>query len=126
MMAVWASGYLEAACRDTLKRYAANGADQRVSRAVARRLDRLQNPRMDRLLSLVGEFDPDWKATLEDFSSGQVGESVNSIVGLRNSVAHGGPSAPSVATISQHFEHARRFPQKLAELCGLPAPESGE
>ncbi len=81
---------------------------------------------MDRLLSLVGEFDPAWKATLETFASGEVGESVNSIVGLRNSVAHGGPSAPSVATISQHFEHARRLPQKLAELCGVAAQEGDE
>lgn len=119
MAAIWASGYLEAAFRDTLRRYVETRADTRVQRAMTRRLERFRNPRLGVILDLVGEFDTAWEEELRDLADGAVGESVNSIVALRHRVAHGRSDRVSIGTVGRYFDEAQRLPRRLVRLCGV-------
>lgn len=121
MAAIWASGYLEAAFRDTLRQYVATRADARVRRAMSRRLDRFRNPRLGVILDLVGEFDTAWEQELRSLADGAVGESVNSIVALRHRVAHGRSDRVSIGAVGSYFEEARKLPQRLVRLCSSGA-----
>ena len=118
MAAIWASGYLEAAFRDTLRQYVETRADSRVQRAMNRRLERFRNPRLGVILDLVGEFDTTWQEELRSFADGAVGESVNSIVALRHRIAHGRSDRVSIGTVGRYFDEARRLPRRLVKLCG--------
>lgn len=118
MAVIWASGYLEAAFRDTLRQYVETRSDSRVQRALNLRLERFRNPRLGVILSLVGEFDTTWEDELRSFADGAVGESVNSIVALRNRVAHGRSDRVSIGMVGRYFDDARRLPRRLVELCG--------
>ena len=46
LMTVWASGYLEATCRDVLRTYAEQRAEPSVARFVSLNLDRFSSPKM--------------------------------------------------------------------------------
>ena len=116
LMTVWASGYLEATCRDVLRTYAERHAHSSVAGFVSRNLDRFSSPKMENILTLVRSFDKNRAGELEEFAEGSVKESVNSIVGLRNQIAHGRPTNVSVALISRYFEDAKKFDRKLRTL----------
>ena len=126
MAAIWASGYLEAAFRDTLRQYVETRADTRVQRAMSRRLERFRNPRLGVILDLVGEFDTAWEDELRSLADGAVGESVNSIVALRHRVAHGRSDRVSIGTVGRYFDEARRLPRRLVasstRTCSHPLP----
>ena len=116
LMTVWASGYLEATCRDVLRTYAEQRAEPSVVRFVSRSLSRSRSPNMENILTLVRSFDKSRADELEEFVDGSVKESVNSIVGLRNQIAHGRPTSISVGRIWQYFEDAKKFDRKLVTL----------
>lgn len=115
-MTIWASGYLEASCRQIVVRYAERRSAPGVVRLVNRQMQRFTNPKMDRILGLVRSFEREKADALEAFAGGEITESVNSIVGIRNDLAHGRRASVSVSQIVRHFERARRMtarPDKL-------------
>ena len=120
LMTVWASGYLEATCRDVLRAYAERRADPSVARFVSHQLDRFSNPKMEKIVDLVRSFDKNRANELDEFAEGAIKESVNSIVGLRNQIAHGRQTDISVGRIGSHFDHAREFARKLEALFNTP------
>lgn len=116
LMTIWASGYLEAMCRGAVLEYTRKRADPKVVNFVRWGLDRLPNPRMDNILSLVQRLDRDVADALRDFVDESINESVNSIVGLRNRIAHGRSANISVEQITEYFDNARKFARKMEEL----------
>jgi len=122
MVVVWSSSYLEATCREILGTYVEKCANPQVARAVKKRLDRFRNPHLDAVLNLVGEFDAGWREELRQFADGAVGESVNSIVGLRHRIAHGKSVQMSLARAEAHYEQARKLPRQIALLCDVDFP----
>lgn len=116
LMTIWASGYLEAMCRGAVLEYTRKRADPKVVNFVRWSLDRLPNPRMDNILSLVQRLDRDVADALRDFVDESINESVNSIVGLRNRIAHGRSANISVEQITEYFDNARKFARKMEEL----------
>ena len=116
LMTVWASGYLEATCRDVLRTYAEQRAEPSVARFVSLNLDRFSSPKMGNIIDLVRSFDKNRADELEKFADDGVKESVNSIVGLRNNIAHGRPTDVSVGRIVQYFEDAKKLAGKLKDL----------
>ena len=116
IMVIWASGYLESACRDLVSRYVKRGASPGVANYVVDQLDRFRNPRMERILRLVRLFEPEKAADLAEFSRGAVSTSVNTIVGVRNRLAHGRPEPVTVPEISGHFRAVRGFAHRLDRL----------
>ena len=116
LMTIWASGYLEVTCRETLLHYARERSAPAVARYVRSQLHWFQNPNMERIAELIGRFDKDKAAELRDWAEGPVAESVNSIRGLRNQIAHGQLPDVSVAWIVGHFRNARLLSNRLARL----------
>src|SRR5271165_3004366 len=82
-LCVLVSGFLENSVRLTYTEYARKRADSSVANFVESRLRQFQNPKMGTILELAGGFSPEWKQQLEIDTSGQLGESVNSIVSNR-------------------------------------------
>lgn len=116
LMTIWASGYLEAMCRGAVLEYTRKRANPKVVNFVSRSLDRLPNPRMDNILKLVRRLDSDVADDLRDFVDESITTSVNSIVGVRNRIAHGRSANISVGRITEYFDNARKFARKMEEL----------
>jgi len=119
IMTVWASGYLESVCRNELSAYASRkGGHPHVVNFVVKYINNFRNPNMGKILDLIRRFDSDLATQLEAHVDDRIQESVNSIVGLRNLVAHGRQSTVTIARISEHFDNARKFARKLKEVLG--------
>lgn len=116
LMTVWASGYLEATCREVLLAYTEKRAQPNVVNFVSQQLSRTPNPKMEKILQLIQEFDRDAANKLRDFTDGSIKDSVNSIVGLRNHIVHGRAQDISVGRITEYFDNAKKLARKMEEL----------
>ena len=116
IMTIWASGYLEAMCRAAVLEYTRKRAQPKVVHFVSQSLDRLPNPSMDNILNLVRRLDSEVASDLDSFVDDSIKESVNSIVGLRNRIAHGRFANISIGQITEYFDNARKFARKMEEL----------
>ena len=116
LVAVWASGYLESACREVVLGYASRRADENVVNYVSRTLDRFSNPRMDKILELLRAVDQDATDELRVFADGRIEASVNSIVSNRHRIAHGRSSQITMVQVKGYYEDARQLAKKMKEL----------
>ena len=117
LITVWICGYLEVSCRDVLLTYAERKSNASVARFVRQRLRRIRSPDTAEILNLVRSFDKDRAAELDDFVRGRIEESINSVVQLRNRIAHGQPEdAPTIARVKAQFDDSRKLATKMKEL----------
>ncbi len=116
LVAVWASGYLESACREVVLGYASGRADESVVNYVSRTLDRFSNPKMDKILELLHAVDQDATYELRTFVGGRIEASVNSIVSNRHRIAHGRSSQITMVQVKGYYEDARQLTKKMREL----------
>ena len=116
LVAVWASGYLEATCREVVLAYVSRRADENVVNYVSRTLDRFSNPKMDKILELLHGVDQDATDELRIFADGRIEASVNSIVSNRHRIAHGRSSQITMVQVKGYYEDARQLAKKMKEL----------
>lgn len=81
-------------------------------------LSQTRNARLDVLLDIVGRFDQGWRDQLDRSITIDKKDAINSIIGLRNEVAHGNPWATnaSVARVSQYFESCSTVIYDIADI----------
>ena len=116
-MTIWVSGYLEVTCRDVLSTYAESTSDASVARFVGQKMQRFYNPRTREILRLVKSFDEDRARKLKQFiDREELRESVDSVVTLRNRIAHGVSVDTTIANVKIQFEASKRLAGKLKEL----------
>jgi hypothetical protein len=118
-LCVLVSGFLENSVRITYSEYARARADASVADFVESRLRQFQNPKMGSILELTGGFSQEWRQQLEKDTSGQLAESVNSIVGNRHKIAHGESVGLTLQTLAQYYADALRVVDLLRQQCGL-------
>jgi hypothetical protein len=118
-LCVLVSGFLENSVRITYTEYAQRRSNVLVSDFVESRLRQFQNPKMGSILELTAGFSQEWKQRLESDTSGQLAESVNSIVGNRHKIAHGESVGLSLRTLSQYYGDALKVVELLRQQCGL-------
>ena len=72
---------------------------------------------VDEILKLVASFDKDRANELEKFITRKsIKESVDSVVALRNKIAHGTSVDTTIANVKNQFEDSKRLAGKLKEL----------
>ena len=118
LMTIWVSCYLEVICRDVLVTYAEKKSDESIAKFVDKNLQRMRSPKTGAILDLVGSFDKDRANRLKKFSEGRIKESVDSVVNLRNQIAHGRSMNATIATVKAQFDDSRKLAEKLKELFG--------
>ena len=118
LITVWASGYLESACREVVLAYTTKRADESVVNYVSHTLDRFANPSMDKIVRLLGAVDQDATDELKDFADGSVEASVDSIVSNRHRIAHGRSTQITMVQIRMYYSDARGLARKMRELFG--------
>ena len=116
LMTIWGSGYLEAKCREILRRYVERHANPTVRRFVSQNLERFNNPKADKIFDLVRSFDKNKANQLEDFARGSISESVNGMIAQRHRIAHGRSTDTTVMRICQQFDDVKKFANKLENL----------
>src|SRR4051794_30530861 len=75
-----------------------------VTRFVAEHVKWFQNAKMEKLLALLGEFDPKFRETIDNDTKGKLADAVNSVVANRHLIAHGQHVGMSPATIIDWYK----------------------
>lgn len=102
-LCVLVCGFLEVAVADLFTEYAENRADVRVARFVAKHLRRFQNPKMAKILAVVGEFSTEWRDEIDAATNGRLADAVNSVVANRHLIAHGRNVGITYVRIKDYF-----------------------
>ena len=77
------------------------------------------NPTSERILQMVGSFDPSWGENLRSFLTQERKAALDSVVGLRNSIAHGGSATTSYARVCEYRD---RIADVIDHLCNVFDP----
>jgi hypothetical protein len=102
-LCVLVSGYLEVAVRDSYTEYASKG-NPALGAFVSKRLERTTNLKAQKCVDLAKSFKKEWGEGLETFlSSNGRKEALDSLVSIRNGIAHGRSVGITFTTSKQYF-----------------------
>ena len=120
-LCVLVSGYIERAVIELVLEHARQKGAPTLQRFVEQQTTkRFNNPKASRVQELLGSFDPGWQREIEEFLVDERKAAVDSIVDLRNTIAHGGSVTVTYSRIIAYYQQAQRVIDRVKELC-VPA-----
>ncbi len=75
-----------------------------VSRFAQKKLDRLKNVNSEKLLQFMGSFDPELEKETKVFIDGSRKEALDSVVALRNQIAHGESVGVTYVQMNKYYK----------------------
>lgn len=78
---------------------------------------RLTNLNCERLEQLLGQFNPDWRAAISSILVDEKRDALDSVVNLRNKIAHGGSVGVTYQRISEYYNQIKPIIDLVADLC---------
>jgi len=102
-LCVLVSGFVETAVSKIASEFCRKRSATQVANYADTQLNRLQNVKTEKLLQLVGGFDPAWRRSTEQFMEGARKDALDSVVNLRNKIAHGESVGITYARISEYY-----------------------
>ena len=72
---------------------------------------------MDEIQRLFGSFSRQWQERLEIECKGELSDAVNSIVGNRHKIAHGGSVSLTIGGLHRYYQKALKVIDLLQEIC---------
>jgi hypothetical protein len=122
-LCVLVSGFIERAVTEIILTYAQGKAPAPLRSFIETSLKRLTNVDKERLLNLVGSLDAGWRTQLESYVVDERQAAINSIVGLRNDIAHGGGGSVSLSQVEKYWVVVQEVIEKVEQLIlGDPRP----
>lgn len=118
-LCVLISGWLEASAYELAKQRCRMNSNGPVLSYSLSQLSWTKNPSAETLLELVGFFDLSWQDEFEEIMNLERKSAVNSIVGLRNDIAHGRPQGTaslSLARVAAYYESVTEVVDYLMDL----------
>jgi len=119
-LCVLVSGFLEQAVVELLVEYLRRHSDNRVQQYGEQRLRQLTYLKVQRLIDVLGSFDPDWRRDLEAFLVDEYKDAVNGIVDLRNTIAHGRYVGVTMKRAQDYYGRIKAVVDHLSQLCVPP------
>lgn len=115
-LCVLVSGFFENAIVALILHYVEQRSAPEITGFVERQLDRWTNPNAEKIATLFGFFNPEWRATLEAYLVDERKDSINSLVALRHKIAHGESVGTSLSQVRAHYKAILDVVDRLAEL----------
>ncbi len=116
-LCVLVSGYLEKAVAELVLEHARRTGGPTLQRFVELRTSRFANANSQRLQELLGSFDPDWQSSMNAFLADELKDAVDSLVDLRNSIAHGESVGVTYQRISEYYGRVQKVIDRIADMC---------
>jgi RiboL-PSP-HEPN len=110
---------LEIGVKQAIETYVQRRSGPQVAKYVNKQLRYMQNPKPDTIRSLLDAFDAEWATRLDEVlndDGGRIKESIGSLVGQRNTIAHGRNSDVSFGRLRPWINDAERTVQFVEQL----------
>ena len=118
-LCVLVCGFLENSVELCLCEYCKHRSSPPIQNYVRSQLHYFQNPKMDEIIRLFGSFNSDWQTRLETECSGELSDAVNSIVGNRHKIAHGGSVSLTIGGLQKYYHKALKVVELLQRICSV-------
>lgn len=115
-MCVLVSGFLESAIVALLLQFVQERSSPQVLSFAERELKHWTNPNVEKILTLFGAFDSDWRREIESFLSDERKDSLNSLVAIRHKIVHGDSVGTTLSQALRHHKHVVDLVKFLEEL----------
>jgi hypothetical protein len=116
-LCVLVAGFLEQAVIELLLEHVRIRSHISIHRHVERDLRWFTNAKAQRIIELLGSFDPDWGKDLKNYLVDEQKAAVDSIVDLRNSISHGRAAEIGMKRIEDYYVRVKRVVDHIADLC---------
>jgi hypothetical protein len=109
-----ACGAIEVSFKNLIVDFCSKRSKKQVKRYIFMKIAKgSANPSQDKILSILNEFDEDWKKVYKanlkaDPDRQQLLDSLQSLVDARNDFAHGGNPTLSISDVLTHFTNAQK------------------
>lgn len=101
------SGLLETVVKQLVSEFMDGNSQQEVDRYVKTKMKSVTNLKHAKLEKLLESFSSDWQSQYVSGISDAEKASLNSIIDLRNSMAHGGTQSASYGTVKSHYNNVK-------------------
>lgn len=102
-LCVLTSGYIENSIRHIISDYASNKAAPPLANFIQRKIKRVTNLKHKNIISLMEEFDENWKNKYLDKVTEEQSDAINSVVANRHLIAHGRNVGITYVTIKNYY-----------------------
>lgn len=102
-LCVLVSGLIENAVSTLATAYCRSRSQPPVGNYAGSQLGRLQNLNGERLGQVVGAFEPSWRKELIEFLEGPRKDALDSVLSLRNKIAHGESVGLTYVRIQEYY-----------------------
>ena len=118
-LCILASGLVENGLKEIYSEFIKNKAAKPVADYAISYLSKLQNPKAEKVMELVGSFRQEWRAELETYlaDDGRK-DAIDSIINNRNQIAHGKDVGVTVVRVSRYFEKIVTVLEFIETQCG--------
>jgi hypothetical protein len=116
-LCVLVSGFLEQATIELVLAYTRRSASPAVMQYVEGQIRRVTNLNAQRLIEVLGSFDGDWRLQLEAHIIDERKAAVDSIVDLRNTIAHGRYAGVTMIRVRDYYANILKVVDRIADLC---------
>jgi hypothetical protein len=103
-LCVLVSGFVETTVAELAIEHCRNRSATSVHNYASGQLDRLQNLKSQKLVQVIGSFDRAWSTELTRFMDGARKDALDSVIDLRNKIAHGESVSLSLGRITEYHE----------------------
>lgn len=118
-LCILASGLVENGLKEIYSEFIKNKAAKPVADYAISYLSKLQNPKAEKVMELVGSFKQEWRAELETYlaDDGRK-DAIDSIMNNRNQIAHGKDVGVTVVRVSSYLEKVVAVLEFIETRCG--------
>lgn len=104
------SGLLEVALKSRISDYSERKTPKEIKRFLTQKFKDITNLKAKKICEILDTFSNDWKNLLEQELSenSQLKSSLDSLITLRNDIAHGQNCVASVSNVKQYFNDAKK------------------
>lgn len=114
-LCILVSGFVENAVTALTIAYCRERSQPAVANYAGTQLSRLQNLNSERLVQVVGAFEPRWREDLITFLDGPRKDALDSVLGLRNQIAHGESVGVTYVRIQEYYARVKETVSFLGE-----------
>jgi RiboL-PSP-HEPN len=115
-LSILITGYLERVMKIILTEYTRRGANSYVAAYAEAQLASFQNPSVDKICTLLAQFDRRWEQRLEEFWKEERRAAVASVVNVRHHAAHGRHFGTTIAQMRDYHRRVDEVVRFLDEL----------
>lgn len=118
-LCILVSSLVENGLKEIYSEFIKNKAAKPVADYTISYLSKLQNPKAEKVMELVGSFRQEWRAELETFLANDGRrDAIDSIMNNRNQIAHGKDVGVTVVRVSSYLEKAVAVLEFIETQCG--------